>query len=41
MEKKLVEQVELQSNANQADWATLNDNELAAVGGGCAESTPY
>lgn len=42
MEKELFEQeVDQQRQVANADWAALNESELAAVGGGCAESTPY
>ena len=42
MDKKFFEhEVNQQDEVTSADWATLNESELAAVGGGCAESTPY
>ena len=44
MEKKLLDQeVALQDELKDvvSDWSALNENQLAAVGGGCAEATPY
>ena len=42
MEKSLFEnEADQKSQVANADWVALNENELAAVGGGCAESTPY
>ena len=42
MEKKLIQQeVSQQEPLLDSDWTALSDSELAAVGGGCGEFTPY
>lgn len=44
MDKKFVDQEigqQEQVTTRDSDWTALSDNDLAVVGGGCAEATPY
>ena len=43
MDKKIIDQDVGQQEVPtlQSEWNALNDSDLAVVGGGCTEATPY
>jgi hypothetical protein len=44
MDKTLIEQQvgqQEQFTIRDSDWVALSESDLAVVGGGCAEATPY